>query len=196
MSKPREHIAHRWAHNKNPKKTGTQGNMSFKGMKIYSYSTVIAVKYPNKKGDGGTCIFVGEGIYNSTTTMKHKSKASAALPPGWTRVTVDLPPREYSYGFSDGELIVDKDGLKVCHKHMVERLKEKAQEVKDAKSYSSRARKWKDFIWSRSTLEKLSTFLRLKVRTAETFGLNTTEEDLNLARWDAKCAERPAYNRP
>ena len=31
MSKPREHIAHRWAHNKDPKKTGTQGNMSFKG---------------------------------------------------------------------------------------------------------------------------------------------------------------------
>ena len=68
----REAVEHKWARNTDPDKHGKQGNMSFRGMAAYSYATVVACKYPNKKGDGGVCVIAGEGIRNSVYTMRHK----------------------------------------------------------------------------------------------------------------------------
>lgn len=184
----REAIEHKWTRNTDPDKHGKQGNMSFRGMAAYSYATVVAYKYPNKNGDGGVCFIVGEGIWNSTSTTRHKYAFVRALPESWTRIWVDLQGR--SYGPSHGEELTSMPGLRRAHEYGKPCVKELAEKVKNAKSYVIRARAWEKFQHKRGRVNDLGRFLKRADLLPTQYGLDWQTEDANLARWTAKVAER------
>ena len=76
---PKTNCTHKWAHNTEEDRSGRTGNVSFFGMSLSHYATVIAVKYPKKH----TVVIAGDGIRNSTTTESNKSRAIRAMPDGW-----------------------------------------------------------------------------------------------------------------
>jgi hypothetical protein len=186
----REALEHIWARNTDPNATKRSGNVSFTGMRAYSWNTVIACKYPNKDNSGGTCVFAGDGIRNSGYTMGHKSAFRMALPQGWTTINVELTPMAGSY-HSLGGALADIKGLRECHDHMKFPLDEMADAVRKAKSYGSRAKNWKDLSRYLHNLNKLSEFLKRKVITPDDLGLNMGEENANLTRWNVSVASRP-----
>ena len=183
----REAVEHKWARNADPDKHGKQGNMSFRGMAAYSYATVVARKYPNKKGDGGVCVIAGEGIRNSVYTMRHKRAFQEALPASWTRIWVDL---KQSSGYSHGEDLTSMPGLRRAHEYGKTCVKELAEKVKNAKSYAIRAKAWKEFQHKRERVNSLGRFLKRADLLPTQYGLDWEAEDANLARWTAKVAER------
>lgn len=184
----REAIEHKWARNTDPDKHGKQGNMSFRGMAAYSYATVVACKYPNRKGDGGVCVIAGEGIWNSSYTMRHKYAFAGALPKSWTRIWVDLKQDYYCY--TDGKDLASMPGLRRAHEYGKTCVKELAEKVKNAKSYSIRAKAWKEFQHKRERVNSLGRFLKRADLLPTQYGLDWDAEDANLARWTAKVAER------
>lgn len=183
----REAIEHKWARNTDPDKHGKQGNMSFQGMAACSYATVVAYKYPNKKGDGGICVIAGEGIRNSSTTRRHKYAFVRALPESWTRIWVDL---KQSYCYTHGEDLTSMPGLRRAHEYGKTCVAELAEKVKNAKSYVIRARAWETFQHKRGRVNDLGRFLKRADLLPTQYGLDWQTEDANLARWTAKVAER------
>jgi hypothetical protein len=181
----REAIEHKWARNTDPDKHGKQSKMSFRGMAAYSYATVVACKYPNKKGDGGVCVIAGEGIRNSSRTMRHRLAFHQALPISWTRIWVDL---KQGYGYSHGEDLTSMPGLRHTHEYGKTCVKELAEKVKKAKSYAIRARAWEKFQYKRARVNDLGRFLKRDDLLPAQYGLDWKAEDANLARWTAKVS--------
>ncbi|MFA7254341.1 MAG: hypothetical protein WC107_07400 [Patescibacteria group bacterium] len=191
----RESIEHIWARNEDPEYHKKQGNMSFEGLVAYSWSTVVAVKYPDKKRDHGTCVMVDDGIRNSGYTMRHKSHYRCALPHDlWTFVHVDVPAGGY-YGCSHANELKSIAGIRECYKYMLTLLAKKAKKVKEAKAYSSRACAWVKFAMYLRKTNEVAVFLKLKQRTAATYKLNAAAEEANSGRWNASVAARPAARR-
>ena len=184
----KEAIEHVWARNTDPDRHGKQGRKSFRGMAAYSYATVVACKYPDKKGDGGVCVIAGEGIWNSSYTMRHKRAFQEALPKSWTRIWVD--DLNSSYGYADGRDLTSMPGLRRAHKYGKTCVAELAEKVKNAKSYASRAKAWKEFQHKRERVNSLGRFLKRADLLPTQYGLDWQAEDANLARWTAKVVER------
>lgn len=184
MSKSRQAIEHIWAHNKDPKASGQRGNKSFHGMAAFSWYTVVAVKYPDKK----TVVIAGEGIRNSGYTLKHKHSYINAFSSKWNIIMVDLPPNGGQ--LSLGRELMTLDGLRKCHDWMRKELTTMAVGVTKATSYSSRATKWRTFMEYLSKVNILGTFLGRKSWDEERFGLDYDAEEENLARWNEVVEQR------
>ena len=127
---------HDWAHNTDKHEQGQTNNMRFNGMALYSYSTVIANKFPDKM----TIVIANDGIKNSTTTAKHKRQAGHAIPPGWNIIDVDLPP--HSSSPRPGGLLLDLKGLRICHDYMKANLTCQAKIYHNAKNRVSKINRW------------------------------------------------------
>lgn len=181
-------VEHIWAHNTDPKRHKKQGNMSFEGPAAYSWSTIVAYKYPNKQGDGGTVVMAGDGVQNSGYTSRHKYAYRRALDGNWGIVYADVPKPMYCY--SHAHELESLEGLRECHDLMKQKLKDKAKAVKDAKSYSSRATKWSTFKRYLQYMEGITLFLNRKPAELTDFGFNVGAEEMNEARWDAAVALR------
>jgi len=145
-----------WAENTDPTKSGKNGNMRFVGMSAFSYNTVVAVKYPDAPGTGGTggtLVVADGGILNSRTTVKHKNKYVAAVPSSWKRVYVDMVD---DYGdlclLSPGLYLTTMRGLQLCHSLMAERVKKLLENVYCAKA-------WKTYVLELDKLNKLGEFI-------------------------------------
>ena len=161
------HITHLWAHNESPTKTKRVGNMSFDGMSFYSYSTIIAVKYPEQK----TCVVAGTGIYNSSTTNTHKSQATRALPSDWSIVTVDIPAAAGYYP-SHGHALEHIKDLRKCHDYMVKNLRPLVKKAIASRKGISQIKRMDDFENALSNVNGLGLFLKRKAVTPERVGLS------------------------
>ncbi len=72
---PTGEIAHLWAHQAQPSARNPQGNYSFRGKDLYSYSTVIASL---TKGKGGAVVALHANRAWSSTTAGHQSDGRGA----------------------------------------------------------------------------------------------------------------------
>ena len=147
---PSTHCVHRWANNEDPQKSGKSGNMRFDGMAIYSYSTVIAVKYPEKH----VVLMAGDGIYNSSTTIKHKSKVRSALPDDWDVIIVDCD--QYGYDLRDIK------GVRRCHDKMKKTLAKKLEAVAASRKGVSLACRYQEYTYYLKKCNAVAAFLGRK----------------------------------
>lgn len=182
-------IEHVWAHNTDPRKCKRQGNMSFEGPAAYSWATIVAYKYPNKKGDGGTVVMAGEGIQKSGYTSWHMEAYRCALDSNWRVIYADLPAA--TYGYSRAPELASIEGLRDCHDIMKKKLQKKVSAVKHAKSYSSRAAKWREVKSYLDYLNDLTLFLNRKPVTLDDLDIDAAAEDASEKRWDDAVAARP-----
>lgn len=181
------HITHIWAHNEDPNRSRRSGNMSFDGMSLYSYGTVIAVKYPKQK----TCLMAGEGIYNSTTTAKHKSQARYALSIDWTIVTVNIPISDYAP--PRGRELESITDLRECHDYMVKQLQSLAKAVLVARRGKSQLARMDEFERALSEVNGLGHFLGRKPVTQERAGLKMElQESLRAAEKVQRAKDKVA----
>ena len=142
-----------WAENTDPTKSGKNGNMRFDGMSAFSYNIVVAVKYPDAPGTGGTLVVADGGILNSRTTVKHKNKYVAAVPSSWKRVYVDMVDDHGDLCLlSPGLYLTTMRGLQLCHSLMAARVKKLLGEVDCAKA-------WKTYVLELDKLNKLGEFI-------------------------------------
>lgn len=196
-SVPATRCEHKWAHNEDPNKRGRLGQMSFHGLTMYSYSTVIAVKYPKQK----VCVIAGDGIQNSSYTCRHKMRAMGALDIGWVPIFVDIPNNSPYYSTPAHELESLK-GLGKCYKYMVDRAKRAAKLVPKGKSAPSRNKRWREYCALLQRARDLGTFLKRAPLTNKRMGF--TDEyvtEMTVARLAAeaisneRCAARDAKRR-
>jgi hypothetical protein len=120
----------------------------------------------------------------------HKSAFRNALPQGWTTIDVDLEPINGAT-YSLGGALADIKGLRECHDYMKTPLADMADAVRKAKSYGSRATKWKELSRYIHNLNKLSAFLKRKPISVKALGLDEGEENANLMKWNISVAGRP-----
>jgi len=179
---PNTHCAHRWANNEDPQKSGKSGHMRFDGMEIYSYATVIAVKYPKKR----VAIMAGDGIWNSSTTVKHKSRVRSALPGCWDVVAVDCDRNGYD--------LRDIKGVRRCHDGMKKTLAKKLEAVAASRRGASLSCRYREYAWYLGKCNAVAAFLGR--RAEEVRGVDETslaeirEEVLKRQRRDAADAAK------
>lgn len=196
--KTRMGTEHRWAHNDDPcrRRTGS-GHLTFEGLTAFSYRTAVAHKYPDRKG-GGTAVFAGAGIWNSSMTTKDKSKLRHALTPDWKVLHVDVSPEmgtNHRYGTPADE-IRSLTGLRKIHDWQKKHLQELAEQIKTAKNYRSRARLYQyDFIRLLEGCNGLGAFLHRKAVEPVDFGIRSEDESANVAKAD-ECRDRPVDMSP
>ena len=151
MSIPVTHCAHRWANNEDPQKSGKSGHMRFDGMAIYSYRTVIAVKYPEKH----VVLMAGDGIYNSPTTMKHKSRVRSALSGDWTIIHVDCT-------INDGCELQTVNRVRICHDQMKKTLARKLEAVAASRKGVSLGCRYREYTYYLKRCNAVAAFLGRK----------------------------------
>lgn len=192
MNNVRMGIEDRWAHNKDPdkRKTGS-GNLTYEGFSAYSWSTVVAHKYPDKTGEGGTVVMAGDGIRNSGYTCRHKSRLRRALPPTWNVVWVDVPNT-----YKPGAALTTHAGLAECLAHQKANVKKLVEGMDAAKNYRSRAR-----IYTHGLLRKielyndLAKYLVRKPLTLEGLKVDRAAEEANVRRAnEAACIAEKSAN--
>ena len=148
---PSTHCAHRWANNEDPQKSGKTGNMRFEGMAIYSYSTVIAVKYPKKR----TVLMAGEGIRNSLSTVGHKGRVRAALSGAWKIVEVDCT-------IGDGCELRTVNRVRICHDGMKKTLAKKLAAVAVSRKGVSLGCRYQEYAYYLKKCNAVAEFLGRK----------------------------------
>ena len=147
---PSTPCVHRWANTEDPQKSGKTGNMHFAGFAIYSYNTVIAVKYPEKR----TVLMAGEGIRNSSSTVGHKGKVRSALPDGWDVIIVDCD--QYGHDLSDIK------GVRRCHNGMKKTLAEKLAAVATSRKGVSLGCRYQEYAYYLKKCNAVAEFLGRK----------------------------------
>lgn len=171
MATTTTHCVHRWAHNEDKLGSGKTGNMSYRGMSFYSYETVIAVKYPGRGPGRGTVVFAGGGIYNSTTTAGHKSKALQALHPGWAVLYVDIPGSiRYPY-VTMGDPITTLKGIRMCHDAYKKNARKMVRELNKDNAIRSRVKRWREYCEYLKAANDIAEFLNRKELTHADLGI-------------------------
>lgn len=131
-------IWEKWAENTSPVRSGKHGNMSFHGMAAFSYDVIVAVKYPDPDGSGGTLVIADNGIFKSRTTTTHKNKYASAVPSCWKKVYVDMCMDSGSLCLIDpGLRLTTIEGLVNCHECMTKGVMKMLDEVDSNKAWNA-----------------------------------------------------------
>lgn len=194
IQKAKTHCVHRWAAGSDSR--GRTGNMSFIGPVGYSYATVVAVLYSEKK----TCVIAGEGIHNSVSTRAHKSTfAYYARQQGYEIIEVDVPAR-YALAASPLET---EDGVYVCHTAMDVTLSRKAQVVNRSRaewpppSKATRAVRYRDLLQYLERMNKIAGFIGYpSLRVEDLLSVECEWEAKNLEEHERKHQHGRVYIPP
>ena len=161
---PATHCVHRWAHNTDPYKSGRTGNRHYDGMAYYLYATVMAVKYPKQ----GVVVVAGDGVRDSITTSKERSRIINALPSNWHVVMVDCD--------TYGDRLKSVAGIRECHDGMKKKLRQLADDVRKARLGASQSAAYERFRIYRFKCNEVAKFLnRKQIETDDCFAADERE---------------------